>query len=501
MQDFLDSIRWKAYGKFRGLPMFQLIASVTPSGGLGVGGDLLFHSKPDLNFFRQFTLGNIVIMGRKTWEGLPPSNRPLKGRVNIIITSRPEDLEDAFTYSSGELVCAYRTLEEALQRYYSLTCRLVVIGGAKLFRYAIQLPQCAAVVLNRWSVDRPDADCFFPELDTKGSFIRWSPTAPIPAVEDVRDGVLPGGGVSFTTEYWYKPVETFKEAEHSEEWQYLDLVRRVLQQGDPRMDRTGTGVWSIFGAQSRYSLRDGTFPLLTTKTTWFKGVWLELLWFIQGCTDARVLSDQGVHIWDENGSREVLDALGFPERKEGDLGPVYGFQWRHFGAKYRGAGENYDGEGVDQLREIIRQIKEEPTSRRIVLSAWNPSAIPEMALPPCHVMCQFYVSQGELSCQLYQRSCDLGLGVPFNIASYSLLTILLAKTCNLKPGEFIHSMGDAHVYTNHADPLRLQFQRLPRKFPKLWINPEVTDLFEFTKDDVRLEDYKPHRKIYLPMAV
>lgn len=485
MDQTLSDLEKLSRTKFRGLPLFQLVASVTPSGGIGVGGDLLFHSKPDLKFFRQYTEGAVVIMGRTTWEGLPPQNKPLKNRTNVVITSHPEELDDYVP------VYPFRTLEEALIYFQHSGRHLIVIGGEQLYRYAIRLPQCAAVILNRWSVDRPDADRFFPKLDSHGSFICQTAAA-------VEDTTL---GISFTTEYWYKSKELFDDTEKSEEWQYLDLVQKILREGNPKMDRTSTGVWSIFGAQSRYSLRDDAFPLLTTKTTWFKGVWLELLWFIQGCTDAKVLSQQGVHIWDENGSRKTLDALGFQDRKEGDLGPVYGFQWRHFGAEYRGADKSYEGEGVDQLREVIRQIKEEPTSRRIVMSAWNPKSIPDMALPPCHIMCQFYVANGELSCQLYQRSCDIGLGVPFNIASYSLLTILLAKTCGLKPGEFIHSMGDVHVYRNHAEPLHLQLQRLPRKFPKLWINPDVTELFDYTKDDVRLIDYHPHKKIHMPLAV
>lgn len=195
------------------------------------------------------------------------------------------------------------------------------------------------------------------------------------------------------------------------------------------------------------------------------GVMEELLWFVSGCTNANVLSEKGIHIWDGNGSREYLDSIGLHSREVGDLGPVYGFQWRHFGAEYGTMHDDYNGKGVDQLKGLIEKIKSNPTDRRLVLTAWNPAALPEMALPPCHMFCQFYVADGELSCQMYQRSCDLGLGVPFNVASYSLLTCMVAQVCGLKPGDFVHVLGDAHVYANHVEPLREQLKNSPRHFP------------------------------------
>lgn len=195
------------------------------------------------------------------------------------------------------------------------------------------------------------------------------------------------------------------------------------------------------------------------------GVAQELLWFISGDTSAKTLQDQGIHIWDGNGSRAYLDSIGLEHREEGDLGPVYGFQWRHFGAEYSTMHADYQGKGVDQLADLIHRIKTNPNDRRLVLSAWNPAALPDMALPPCHMFCQFYVADGELSCQMYQRSCDLGLGVPFNIASYALLTRLVAQVCGLQAGDFVHVLGDAHVYTNHVDPLKEQLKNVPRHLP------------------------------------
>lgn len=291
-----------------------------------------------------------------------------------------------------------------------------------------------------------------------------------------------------------------------EEHQYLNLVKKIVETGSERTDRTGTGTKSLFGTQSRYSLEDDIIPVLTTKRVAWKAVVEELLWFIRGSTDGNELSSKGVKIWDANGSREFLDSLGFTDRQVGDLGPVYGFQWRHFGAQYKDKDGDYEGQGVDQLKEVIRKLKECPFDRRIIMCAWNPADLHLMALPPCHCLVQFYVSGDyKLSCQLYQRSADMGLGVPFNIASYSLLTHLLAKITGLKPGEFVHTLGDAHVYLNHIEPLKEQLKRDPRPFPKLKINKEnlssLDDLISLESNQLELIDYKPHGKIEMKMAV
>ncbi|KAG2526443.1 hypothetical protein JM16_003834 [Phytophthora kernoviae] len=287
-----------------------------------------------------------------------------------------------------------------------------------------------------------------------------------------------------------------------EEMQYLALIRQILTQGAKRGDRTGTGTLSVFGAQMRFSLRDNVFPLLTTKRVFWRGVAEELLWFISGDTSAHTLQQKDIHIWDGNGSREYLDSRGLQSREVGDLGPVYGFQWRHFGAKYTDMHADYTGQGVDQLAEVIHKLRTNPTDRRIVLSAWNPADLNEMALPPCHMFCQFYVADGELSCQMYQRSADMGLGVPFNIASYALLTRLVAQVAGLKPGEFIHIIGDAHVYLNHVEPLQKQLTRTPRPFPTLHINPDkTTSIDDFTFEDLEVHDYSPHSTIKMAMSV
>ncbi|XP_068150612.1 thymidylate synthase [Drosophila tropicalis] len=303
-----------------------------------------------------------------------------------------------------------------------------------------------------------------------------------------------------------KPMEVEQEEKatqrNRDEEQYLDLLRSIIERGETRMDRTRVGTLSIFGSQMRFDMRE-SFPLLTTKRVFFRAVAEELLWFIKGQTDAKILQDKNVHIWDGNSTREFLDNLGFTDRAVGDLGPVYGFQWRHFGAEYRTCQDDYTGQGIDQLRQVIETIKTNPSDRRIIMSAWNPLDIPKMALPPCHCLAQFYVSQsrGELSCQLYQRSADMGLGVPFNIASYALLTYMIAHVTGLKPGDFVHTMGDTHVYLSHVEPIKEQLKRIPRPFPKLVFKRQITDIEDFTYEDIEIVNYNPYPKIQMEMAV
>jgi len=291
--------------------------------------------------------------------------------------------------------------------------------------------------------------------------------------------------------------------------QYLDLCKKILNEGHYKDDRTGTGTYSIFGYQARYNLSDG-FPLLTTKKVFLRGIIHELLWFISGSTNIKYLVDNNVHIWDDwaykayknSNEFEGEDMKQFAERikgldandpfvkKWGELGPVYGRQWR-----------NFNEEGVDQLAILIDQIKNNPNSRRLIISAWNPCEVDQMALPPCHSFMQFYVIDGKLSCQLYQRSADVFLGVPFNIASYSLFTMMIAQVCGLKAGEFIHTMGDAHIYSNHVEQIKLQLTREPKKLPTMKINPNVKSIFDFKIDDFTLEDYDPYPAIKGEVAV
>lgn len=272
--------------------------------------------------------------------------------------------------------------------------------------------------------------------------------------------------------------------------QYLDLVQHVMENGCQKGDRTGTGTKSVFGYQMRFDLNEG-FPMVTTKKLHLKSIIYELLWFLKGDTNIKYLQDNGVKIWDA-----WADA-------DGDLGPVYGHQWR-----------NWNSEEIDQISELIKELKTNPNSRRMLVSAWNPSVLPDTtksfdenvannkaALPPCHAFFQFYVSDGKLSCQLYQRSADIFLGVPFNIASYALLTMMIAQVCDLQPGEFIHTFGDAHIYNNHFEQLKLQLSREPKPLPKMILNPNIKDIFAFDFDDFTLEGYEPHALIKGSVAV
>lgn len=261
---------------------------------------------------------------------------------------------------------------------------------------------------------------------------------------------------------------------------YLELMRSVLENGTDKADRTGTGTRSIFGHQMRFDLAAG-FPLVTTKKLHMKSIVHELLWFMRGDTNVAYLQDNGVRIWNE-----WADA-------DGELGPVYGAQWRSWPTP--------DGGHIDQIAEVLRQIRETPDSRRLIVSAWNVAALSQMALPPCHLLFQFYVAQGRLSCQLYQRSADIFLGVPFNIASYALLTHMVAQACDLAPGDFVWTGGDCHLYHNHFEQARTQLERTPLPLPKLQLNPEVRDLFAFTFDDIHIEGYQPHPHIAAKVAV
>ncbi|MCL2723950.1 MAG: thymidylate synthase [Polyangiaceae bacterium] len=277
---------------------------------------------------------------------------------------------------------------------------------------------------------------------------------------------------------------------------YLDLLRLILERGKDRADRTGTGTRSIFGHQMRFDLREG-FPLLTTKKLHLKSIIVELLWFLRGETHVKSLQDAGVRIWNEWATAEQTARFG---RIEGDLGPVYGHQWRNFGATLRKDG-SYEADGVDQLARVLRDIQQTPESRRLLVTGWNPKEADRVALPPCHTLFQFHVHDGELSCQLYQRSADVFLGVPFNIASYALLTQMVAHVTGLKPGDFIHSFGDAHLYKNHFEQARLQLSREPRRAPRMILNPRVTDLFSFCYEDFTLEAYDPHPHIPAEVSV
>lgn len=481
-------------------------------------GALPWKLPGDMAYFKQLTSEtrdpskcNVCIMGRKTWESIPERFRPLAGRENIVLSRDPGRVRgcDQAALVMPSLDSALAFVAERKARYETV----FVIGGGQIYAEAMASPNLSAIHLTlvedvSVSKDIVACDTFFPRLPD--SFKLWH--AGFPRRDGKGTTGLRYSFLSYTrvdedeavTKSCIDSLPPLVAGKH-EEFQYLDLIKEAMEEGTFRGDRTGTGTFSVFGRTMRFNLRH-SFPLLTTKRVFWRGLAEELLWFVAGSTNAKELSDKGIGIWDGNGSREYLDSIGLTDREEMDLGPVYGFQWRHFGAEYKTMHDNYDGQGVDQLCELVHKIKNNPTDRRLVLTAWNPRALPEMALPPCHMFCQFYVdtAANELSCQMYQRSCDLGLGVPFNIASYSLLTMMVAKVCGLKPGDFVHVLGDAHVYANHVEPLQEQLRNKPKHLPRLEIKETTKnagDIDGFQYDDFCLHGYTCHKKIAMKMAV
>jgi len=478
------------------LPVSVIVAT-TGKGGIGKDNAIPWRLSGDLKYFKRVTTTapagktNVVIMGRKTWDSIPAKFRPLPDRLNVVLSRSAE----AEAFEGATLA---RSLPDALKALESRedAGEVFCIGGAQVYKEAVELPNCARIYLTRVGIDA-DCDAFFPAFDEnlfqvkQVSKTHSEKDIPFDYVVYERKEAVPSP----------VPLQTLPGGLEHEEYQYLQMIDEIMKTGfEDKNDRTNVGTKSLFGKSMRFDLRK-SFPLLTTKRVFWRGVAEELLWFVKGDTNAKNLSDKGVKIWDANGSRDFLDKRGLSHREEMDLGPVYGFQWRHFGAKYVDMHTDYTGQGVDQLAECINSIKNNPSDRRIIMSAWNPADLNLMALPPCHMFCQFYVANGELSCLMYQRSADMGLGVPFNIASYSLLTCMMAQVCGLKPGDFIHSMGNTHVYLNHQDPLQEQLERNPRPFPVLKINPDVKDIDAFQMSDFELIGYNPQKKIEMEMAV
>lgn len=508
---------------------YSLVAAICRNSGIGLKNGLPWRLSQDMKHFKDVTTKtndpnkmNAVIIGRVTYTTLSEKFRPLPGRINIVI-SRQANTRAEYKIPEDVFICS--SLDEALIFTQSETMKeriesVFVIGGSQVYAHAMKHPECDHLYITHIDEDY-ECDSFFPPIE-KESF-----------VEDTKkreEHVDEKKGTKFVfTEYARKrmtPLPYIPTRYESEEMQYLMLVKHILENGSLKVDRTKVGTRSIFGVQMRFDLQNNNFPLLTTKKVFWRGVVEEMLWFIRGGTNCSSLQEKGVKIWSGNGSRTYLDSIGLSHYEEQELGPVYGFQWRHFGAEYipahrrkeDGDGmDHHQGEGVDQIKDIIHLLLTDPSSRRIVLSAWNPCDLSRMALPPCHVLAQFYVSNGYLSCQMYQRSADMGLGVPFNIASYALLTVMLAKVTGYQPGEFVHTIGDAHVYCNHESALSEQITRTPKPFPKLYVDESkemsadlqsedrvlnaLKQLESFAFEDFRLEGYNPDSSIKMQMAV
>ena len=488
------------------------IACIAQNRAIGNNNSLIYSIKKELVNFKRITLhsdipllDNAIVMGRKTFESLPAI---LPNRLNCVITSNIvdhpiNDTDNLKFFNSVESCLEYLNNDLNIDKIF-------IIGGESLYKYCFDNNYFSKLILT--IIDNNTIDygtSFFPyfnmekyKLINKDSYINIDAT-------EIKTGI--NLQLKYTIYYLRKKdyisitrdLSLFKVFNHDEN-QYLNILGEVYNNGNFRSTRNANTI-SKFGVKMSFDISN-KFPLLTTKKVYWKGVLKELLWFIKGNTDSKKLSDEGVRIWDGNSSREFLDNIGLTNYREGDCGPIYGFQWRHFNADYNGPGKNYTGKGIDQLQNIIDLITNNPMSRRIYMTAWNPCQLDEMALPPCHISYQFYINIDEktrekkLSCMMYQRSGDLFLGVPFNIASTAALTYIIANITGCKPDSITIVIGDAHIYENHIEQVKTQLDRKPRDFPKLLIGKKFNNLDDIEYNDFTIKEYKCHPKIKAQMV-
>ena len=479
----------------------NIVVSVNENFAIGKDNKLLIQSKDDLKNFYKITTSvypegdkNILIMGYNTWADIPEKNRPLKNRYNLIITSKHKD-----KIVESEFVKIFNDIESCVDWCHSnQTGRVFVIGGESIYN------QC--YLKYNHLISTIYMAKFLKHYDIGGSkYKRFDHAILKDMIVINRNTYNSDCSVYCSGEYYKRNMDveniTFCKINliNKGEQQYLDLLQKIMNEGIREETRNGTTI-SLFGEKMEFDMKDG-FPLLTTKKMGYKTILRELLWFIQGSTSNKELIDKNVHIWSQNSTREFLDSRGL-SHDEGDLGPVYGFQWRHSGAEYVNCHTNYEGLGIDQLQNVIDLIINEPQSRRIIMNSWNPPDLDKMALPPCHVMCQFHVNTelNTLNCQLYQRSGDMFLGVPFNIASYSFLLHIIANITGYKPGKLIHILGDTHIYEDHINAVNEQLDRVPIQFPDIEVNiPQNLDIDSLHESMFTIKNYKCYGKISAPM--
>ena len=462
----------------------NIICAMDNKNGIGINNSLPWILKEDMNHFKKITTTtskknkqNAVIMGRNTWESIPKKFKPLSNRLNIVLSRFNNECPGA------DLVT--NELDYAIQYVNNLKNieQIFIIGGAELYKYCLYNDD-RYIISNLYITHiHKNFKCtkFFPNISSK---FRLEQISDLKTDKNIN----------------YRFAKYYYTDDIHPEYQYINMLYKIIDQGSVRTDRTEIGTKSLFGCQMRYDISKH-FPLLTTKRMYWKGIVEELLWFLRGDTDAKKLQEKNVHIWDGNSSRKYLDSIGLHNYREGECGPIYGFNFRHFGGEYKGCC-NCEG-GYDQVKNCLNLIRNNPTSRRILINLWNPCDLDKVALPACHVLYQFYVNNGKLSCSMYQRSGDMGLGVPFNIASGSLMTYIFAKLTNLQPGEFIHTIGDAHVYLNHIDALKKQLERDPRPFPFVEIDStkEYNCVEDFEYDDFTVNGYYPFPSVKMKMAI
>jgi dihydrofolate reductase / thymidylate synthase len=469
---------------------FSIIAAISRNNGIGYKNSLPWMIPQDTRHFHQTTVGQdgemtALIMGARTFESL---KEPLQDRINIVVTSDSNQYKDMV--DDQTLVFFTESLDKALQICVDgLVSKVFVIGGQELYHEAARHPRCKSVMVTRIKEEYMcDRYWQFPDRETKELFILTESYEMLGFChKNLKD-------VQMTVEEW-TPFTS-----NHEENSYLRLLKEILDNGAVKDTRTGLKTRSLFGRQLRFDLQKG-FPLMTTKSVPLRVVFEELMWFIRGETDVDKLKAKNVHIWDDNTSRQTLDKMGLTEMEEGTLRYGYGFQWRHFGEEY--VTKHHEYKGFDQLGEVIRLLKSDRDSRRIVLTAWNPSQIRESVLPPCHVMYIFNVCQNKLSTMLVMRSSDTPLGLPFNIASTAMLTHIMAHICGLEVGEVVASLGDCHIYENQEEGVRELLKRIPFEFPKVNIVNFSTDqnIESLEWANIELKNYRCYSKIEIPMAV
>jgi dihydrofolate reductase / thymidylate synthase len=452
--------------------------------GIGRQGSLPWRIKEDLQRFKSLTKDSIVVMGRKTYLSIPECNRPLKHRVNIVMTSNPSEL------AGVHVATDMTSLKDTIDRLRT-TQKVFIIGGSSLYAHFMGTATKIHATVVTGNFD--ECDTVFPSE----AFHRYEIEDYSPMYRSQNEGC----------DYRFITYTLRSGLKLHDEFVYLDNLENILKDGNMREDRTGTGTLSLFGPQLRFDLTK-SFPLLTTKFVGYKSVLKELLFFLRGDTDSKILESQGVNIWKANTSREFLDKRGLSQYREGDMGPMYFFVVRHIGADYQGCDANYSGKGIDQLEQVIQGLKDDPFSRRHLMTTYCPLYNDQGCLLPCHgIVIQFYVEQRDglklLSCHVYIRSNDTFLGQAWNIASYAALTQIVAIKCDMKPKELIISIGDCHLYKNHIEQATIQLSRSPRPFPVLHVNPVVKNKKweDIMIDDFELVGYLHHPMIKAPLAI
>lgn len=461
--------------------MIQIILATDMNYGIGYKNDLPWKNiKKDMEFFKEKTTGHIVIMGRNTWESLPDKYKPLPNRYNIVISKKDYEESDKkipkeqwvnSILESLRLIAKFKKIEENKNK------EVFVIGGNQIYNEFIKLN----IVHKIWHTfihKKYDCDLF---LDPK-IFQKFQKNI---------NNVFSSDELTIH-EYQYM---------NSEEGDYLNLIENLSKNGVYKQNRTGINTYSLFcPKQLRFNLENNSFPLLTTKKCPLKHIFTELNFYLSGKSDSKILESQGVTVWKGNTTRDFLDKRGLSHYKEGDMGPSYSFNFRHYSADYKGCEKDYSNEGFNQVDYCINLIKNEPDSRRIIINLWDPSKLNEMSLPPCMFFYQFYVNNGYLSCHSMLRSSDTFLGLPWNIATASLLTIMLSKVCDLKPAELIMTINDAHIYDNQVEAVKTQISRNPYPFPLLYVK-DKKDIYSFEYNDFELLNYHSHESIKVPMII